>query len=528
MLIYANEFYLQATDNALANFKSGVKTWLGKKIGPAFNSTRIIPFDQPFISRHPETGPNEVTIFGTPDQAPDYCLSINYRHNDARVSGRAWFTRIGIERPEPTAPLRVTIVLETSEISPQVAEHRITPTQPGVVGAILSRCPLDVRTPGAHVRLLDVKTKAAYLVEVEDPYRFHTILVVSPDDFSEEPLVDVEELQKRLVGLAQIYLIPNKREAWKLRNDLPPFHTAWDGSITVISPSRNGRAMGRVFRQDEVEALAHDSGLSFEHYLFSDLTHRQNLPKSRRHIGDDLVGRRLIGFKLAKLREKTASVEGLDEIVQSYEEDRDKAKRHAEDIEFKLLSAEEITERLREEKQELEKKIRTLQFQLRSARAPASNATSGEVEEEKRPRSLDELGEMASNSFEDRLIITNHTRKTLKSSPFLDVERAWGAFKVLANEFHAAFSGELQMQDAIDQLRELPGQYAANQSEITAGKNSGYERSHNGRKYSLVKHIVLGRARDPQHCFRLYFEWEPEERKIIVLHAGEHLDTQST
>jgi len=528
MLIYANEFYLQASDKALANFKAGVKSWLGKKLGPAFNSTKIIPFDQPFIIRHPETGTNEVTIFGTPDQAPDYCLSINYRHNDARVNGRAWFTRIGIERPEPTASLRVTVVLETSEVSPQVAEHRITPTQPGVVGAILSRCPLAARTPGAHVRPLDGKTITDYLTEVEDPYRFHTILVVSSDEFSEEPLVDVEELQKRLVGLAQVYLIPDKRVAWKLRNELAPFHTAWDGSITVISPSRNGRAMGRVFRQDEIEALAHDSGLSFEHYLFSDLTHRQNLPKSRRHIGDDLVGRRLIGFKLAKLREKTASIAGLDEIVQSYEEDRDKAKRHAEDIEFKLLSAEEVTERLREEKEELEKKIRTLQFQLRSANATPKNASVGEATQEETPSTLDKIGDMAASNFEDQLIITNHARKTLKNSPFLDVERAWGAFKVLANEFYAAFTGELQMQDAIDRLREIPGKYAGNQSEITAGRNSGYQRSHNGRKYSLSRHIVLGTARDPQHCFRLYFEWEPEEQKIIVLHAGEHLDTQST
>ena len=205
MLIYANEFYLQPGANALENFKAGVKSWLGKKIGPTFNSTRIIPFDQPFIIRHPETGTNEVTIFGTPDQAPDYCLSINYRHNDARVNGRAWFTRIGIERPDPNAPLRVTVVLETSEVSPQVAEHRITPTQPGVVGAILSRCPLDARTPGALVRLLEDSTKTAYLAEVEDPYRFHTILVVSPDEFSEEPLVDVfGRGRHRLVGADEL------------------------------------------------------------------------------------------------------------------------------------------------------------------------------------------------------------------------------------------------------------------------------------------------------------------------------------
>ena len=529
MLVYANEFYLKPDANDLANLKRAIKEWLGNKIGEAFSFTRIIPFAEPFTVRDPKTGINEVMIFGTPDEAPDYCLSINYRHNDASVHGRAWFTRIGIERAEPGAPFRVTILLETADVSPQVAAHTVTPSQPGIVHAILERCDLDERTPGASIRVLTAGKVERFREIVADPQRYHAILVISPDDFTENPSVDVAKLQQRLVGLAQIYEIKDKREAWKLRDLLPPYHTAWDGSVTLITPARFGSAYGRVYRQDEIEAICHDSNVPFERYLFSDLTHRFNLPKSRRHISDDVVGRRLVAFKLARLREQATGVEGLEDIVESYEEDRDKAKRHAEDLEYKLLAAEDAIEQIRDEKETLEKQIRTLQFHLKQARQNAAEGISNSVvAEESAPANLPELAELIPLRLGDKLILTNHAKKTLNNSPFEDVERAWAVFNTLATEFHAAFTGELRMQDAIEQLQQCSAKYAGNQSEITAGMKDGYERIHNGRKYKLIKHIGLGTARDPRYCFRLYFEWEPEERKIIVLHAGEHLNTQST
>ena len=85
------------------------------------------------------------------------------------------------------------------------------------------------------------------------------------------------------------------------------------------------------------------------------------------------------------------------------------------------------------------------------------------------------------------------------------------------------------MPEAISAMREeVDGRYSANNSGITAGKCDGYERIHGGKKYILDKHIQLGTARDPWFCFRIYFEWEPELEKIIILHAGEHLDTTTS
>jgi hypothetical protein len=530
MIVYANEFYLKAKDGDLSILKQAIKTWMGKKIGPAFKNMRIIPFAEPFRVRREDTGPNEVMIIGTPDHADDYSLSINYRHNDAMTQGRAWFTRIGIERQGRGNPLHVTVLLETSEVSPQAAATPVTPSQPGVVHEILRQCPLDDATPGVRIRNLTPAVAKDFKEDVADSHRFHAIVVVSPDDFSEQPYIVAEELRRRLVGLAQIYEIPNKRDAWALRDGLlPSYHTAWDGSITVISPGREGRtAFGKVYRIGDIEAIETDTGLGFDRYLFNELTHRFNLAKSRRHVSDALVGRRLVAFKLSELRKNLGNVDGLQELVESYEEDRDKAKQHADELEQKLLDVEIHKEEQQTKIADLEKQVRSLQFHLRQASAGQGVVSLDHSETQTLPESLGAVPEWIEGKIPDRLIFTGRAQRTLKDSPFGDLTKVAAVFRILASRFHAAFLKEIQFGDATDALAEIPARYAGKQSEVTAGKKDGYDCTHNGVKYALQKHIGIGTSRDPRYCFRLYFEWEPAEQKILVLHAGVHLDTQST
>jgi hypothetical protein len=529
MIVYANEFYLRPGVDDLVTLKGAIKRWLGKKIGPAFSSTKIIPFAEPFLAYLNGTGTNEVMIIGTPDQAHDYSLSINYRHNDVSTRGRAWHTRIGVERKGPQSPLHVTILLETSEVSPQAAAVAVEPTQPGIVPEILKQCALDSITPGAVLRTLAPSTVEEFKSEVDNPNRHHALIVVSPDDFSEVPCVDVHKIRERLVGLAEIFLIPNKQDAKWLRNGvLPSYHTAWDGSVTVISPWRSGTALGKVYRNGEIEALYDDTGLRFDRYLFNDLTHRFNLSKSRRHIGDHVVGRRLVAFKLAELRKRLGNADGLQEIVESYEDDRNKAQKHAQELEEKLLELEIQNDRQREEIGALENRIRRLQYDLRQADASERNSVDGLSQEVSIPDSLEAVPEWIKVELPDRLDFTNRGARTLKDSPYSDLEKVANVFRILATEFHAAFLKQIKFSDAIDSLKNVPATYAGNQSEITSGMKDGYKCTHEGTRYLLQKHIGIGRSRDPKYCFRVYFEWNLSSQKIVILHAGKHLDTQST
>jgi hypothetical protein len=532
MIVYANEFYFESNGDGLDRVKDAIKRWLGRKLDPEFRPIRIIPFAKPFKVVRPDTDTNEVMIIGTPDLAEDYCLSVTYRHNDRQVDGRAWFTRIGIERGKPGEPLRVTILLETQEVSPQAALHPVTPSQPGVVQELLKRCGLHQATPGAAVRDLTPANVDDFKREVEIPHRPYAVVVVSVDDFSEKPLVDPVLLQRRLVGLAQVYSIPTKRDARKLREGiLPPYHTAWDGTVTVISPDRANflGPRGKVYRGEQIEALREDTGAEFDVHLFAELTHSFNLAKSRRHIGDSVVGRRLTAYKLAQLRERAADTSEFQELVESYERDRDEAKKYAQELEAKLLEAEIQNEKLRDDIHDLEKRIRSLEYQLHQARNSAQ-AAGGPVAPlpVTAPGSLEEVPDWLDREHPNRVVFAGRAVRTLKASSYEDLEKAGAIFRVLATSFFAAFRKEIKFEDAIKDLEPIPARYSGTQSEVTAGMSDGYECTHNGVKYSLMKHIGLGTSRDPRYCFRLYFEWDDKAQRIIVLHAGRHLDTQST
>jgi hypothetical protein len=141
---------------------------------------------------------------------------------------------------------------------------------------------------------------------------------------------------------------------------------------------------------------------------------------------------------------------------------------------------------------------------------------------------LADLPDWIESEHPGRLVFTGRAYRTLKDSSYDDMKKVAEVFQILAVEFYAAFRKEIQFQDAIDVLRKITAKYSGNQSEVTAGMKHGYECDHDGKRYFLRKHIRLGSSRDPRLCFCVYFEWEPAVNKIIVLHAGAHLDTQST
>ncbi len=151
MLIYSTEFFFSPGERALGKIRESIKSWLNRKIGPAFRPVKIIPHGQPLRFQRQDTGSNVVTIIGTPDGAMPYSMTMSYQHNDRDVAGRAWITKIGFEQRDNTSQIHLTVVLETSEVS-ILANSPLDPTRPGIVPEILNNSELDNRTPGKAVK----------------------------------------------------------------------------------------------------------------------------------------------------------------------------------------------------------------------------------------------------------------------------------------------------------------------------------------------------------------------------------------
>ena len=65
-------------------------------------------------------------------------------------------------------------------------------------------------------------------------------------------------------------------------------------------------------------------------------------------------------------------------------------------------------------------------------------------------------------------------------------------------------------------------------SDVTMGLSDDYSAQYKGRKADYNKHLKIGTSRRPERTFRIHFEWDDEDNKIVIHHAGRHLTTQHT
>ena len=149
--------------------------------------------------------------------------------------------------------------------------------------------------------------------------------------------------------------------------------------------------------------------------------------------------------------------------------------------------------------------------------------------EEDPPESFDELINNLNDRSDYALILTGKAERSLKKCIFNDVERVWKAIQILNEDLSRTFRDGYDVELVTDRLkRETNSTYIPNTSETTLGKFDGYEAIHNRRIFAGRKHLKVGCSRDPQRCFRLYFDWDDQTQKIIVTHAGAHLDNHLT
>jgi len=142
------------------------------------------------------------------------------------------------------------------------------------------------------------------------------------------------------------------------------------------------------------------------------------------------------------------------------------------------------------------------------------------------PRRLIDFPVACDLCFGERIVFDKPAIRSLEDSPFEDVESAWACVRLLFEGFlpHYRSGAEFStVQKAIERCR---ASYSSHMSPLTVGQHANfYVRNYQGSKIVLQKHLCIGISRDPKHCFRLFFEWLPETRQILILHAGRHHPT---
>lgn len=275
MLIYVNQFELIGNESFFIALKT-VAGWL-KTVTKTHFTIDMLRSGEEF-----PIGKAKVRTFAACELAPAI-YSILLSHPDKKVRGRQWITEIGIIDRGGTTTL--SVLLETSDISTLVRDIPDT-TRPMLVDFLLKNATLNPKTTiGLSVREIknDVDSFKALSFEIDRPERNYPLVLVSNCKKNNQPLVNPRELQKYLIGLAQVVWTKDEINSWELEQVLTRQYSAWDGAINIISPAlKRGHCYNRLLLGDAITDSNKEENIL--HRILSYITHTTNGHNKKRHF----------------------------------------------------------------------------------------------------------------------------------------------------------------------------------------------------------------------------------------------------
>ncbi len=194
---------------------------------------------------------------------------------------------------------------------------------------------------------------------------------------------------------------------------------------------------------------------------------------------------------------------------------------------------------LRLDKEDLRREMRA---ELSKSRAEITRLRLAYDEERNMPRptledvsvhveSVDDAVRYASEMFPDRLLFRTNSKSVVRENSFEKPKDVWSALEWLATTYHSAKMGELSERPDFDlSIREACGWwYKSDQHETTRNKyRDWYTTRVNGDRRWLLEHIGTGASKDARHTIRIAFDWDKDEKLVVVGYIGQHQRTDAT
>ena len=209
------------------------------------------------------------------------------------------------------------------------------------------------------------------------------------------------------------------------------------------------------------------------------------------------------------------------QLIKLFEESNASLEKKVEDLEYQNLESIERIEELESELDSSRAEAEELSLEIDSIyrRYP----TIG-----KQFKALSEIAPYIEDYMSDRIVLTRQAVKSLEESPFYRPDQIFQLFAHIYDDLYSMFKQEIPLLEVNERLAQSGMFYKTKMSDVTMGMFNDYNRSYKGRKADMHKHIGIGNNRDARMSFRLHFEWDDDDEKIIVHHAGKHLTTQQT
>lgn len=540
MLVYANRLQVHGEASESVVFRA-IGGWLKEQLGFGLHPELLLTTGV-HNGRRGELR-SRLQIFSCYDGEPALCAWV-LKHGDVAVRGRRWTVEIGIRKSAGT--LEVSCVVKTDEGSTLVSTP-VSASQPRVIRYIVNNVAntngvaFAKAVPGEVLRTVgeDRDSYRAFSYHIHRRDRDAAIVLVSPTQEGEY-LVSPTELQKTLIGLANVVHVLPGSNTYEMADELGRRMSAWDGAVNVLSvPSPSGEVRSRLFLSDEIQAWGeHPQRIS---RILAWVTVTTNIPRLREHVRPEGVRLLSTRQRMEKLRAsaiKMKEAEGrqaLIEASQQAEEEQERAfEGFAEENEDLLNEVSRLEDELRDAHDELRRKA----FELSAVKGQLSAAgTEKSVDFDpslllrllarKGQPSPSECLDIIEQYHRDKCTVLDSARRSARKSPFINGCELLDLLIRLVTEYRA---GLLDGGDGKARLVFGKNEYAATESE-TVKTNPAMRRrrtfSYDGRSVEMFRHLKIGIADDPTQTIRIHFHWDGTRRKIVIGHCGEHLPVAS-
>jgi len=225
--------------------------------------------------------------------------------------------------------------------------------------------------------------------------------------------------------------------------------------------------------------------------------------------------------------------QGDKELMQLYQEENESYRIRIEQLEQDIKGKEDdylqimiINDELRQEKAALLAKLNIYESIVRNNLFQESDIPI--------PDNWDDMDDWCRKYLPNKLVLSTKARQALKSAQYEDIELAYKALLLYANEYRDMRMRDSDNDEPLRKFNEKLDELGLENlgtpiAESRFGERSNiYTTSYDGEEYKIEHHIGKGVSHDPKYCLRVYATWDAVNCRVIIGSLPGHLDTRAS
>lgn len=520
--VYATQFRLPLREGqdacaVVADVRARLSDWVVGKynrawrtpIAPTFDGTTSHPLDGHAVrTQHQSIGDFDL-------------VSLDWTHPHDRDDTSAWHSSVVAGRQGDDVEIAVAIRIATVKMTMRPVGYDLG--RPGLVTRLI-----DDYAPQMGDWPIPAQAETIKTADVDrfvndtllSPRRTLPVIVISPDAWNGQYLVDPEDTFDAVKGFAHVASIDTKWAAFKLTDVVDKELSCYNGAARIYWP---GFTLGAI---------------PFDHrlYLPSNLGYwRGKGVRFGKHLFRVLAA--ISAFRFVEGSSIRAARKALSDAerskVAALADEVKKGRSSKEELETQLLEALDQIGDLTKERDKLKEDLEAQkaawgEYQsFMTAEAQSDESTPSEAKTSVQDEQFDSVRaayNKAKADFSGALVFLDSAEKAADESPFKNPKRVYELFEALAlvAQDWRERNGNLG-RSWEDALAELGFEYKDKVSQTSKTKWANeYTFTYKSKKHVFEQHVTIG-AKQPDKCLSVHLYRDDADRVLVIGHCGRHL-----